>query len=252
VQYWRPMTPWVSGLLVANLAVFFLERAMPGLAQRLALVPARLPDQPWTIVTYMFVHAGFGHIFGNMLSLYVFGPRLEDKLGSTRFAWLYFASGIAGGLLSWVFDPYTPIVGASGAVFGVSLGFAYYWPRETIYIWGVLPLQAWVLVAILTVLNLFGFEAGVAHFAHLGGFAGGFLMILLFERTSRARRFHARTQPVRSRADVEKWSRIRREALHEVNRDEYDRIMTKLKEQGLGSLTPDERTTLDNFSNRAV
>src|SRR3954467_10815747 len=140
------MTPWVIRLIVANVAVFVLKLFLPKdqsflLEDLLALVPAYLPQRPWTIITYMFVHAGGTHILFNMLFLYFFGPRLEDKLGSGPFAWLYFMSGIAGGLLSWVFTPYVPIVGASGAVSGVALGFAYFWPREPIYVWGVLPVQ---------------------------------------------------------------------------------------------------------------
>jgi len=212
--------------------------------------------RPWTLVSYMFVHQGFGHIFFNMLFLYFFGPRVEDRLGSAEFAWLYFVSGVSGGLLSYAFTPYSPIVGASGAVFGVALGFAYYWPRENIYVWGVLPVPAWLLVTLMTAVDLWkgvtGRGGDVAVFAHLGGFVGGFAMLKYFEKTSRARRFQMKAQAPRSRADVNRWAKIRRESLHEVNRVEYDRIMAKLKERGQGSLTDDERTTLDNFSNRSA
>jgi membrane associated rhomboid family serine protease len=250
------MTPWVTRLIIANVAVFFLTLAVPGLASALVLVPAFMVSRPWTLVTYMFLHSGVGHIFWNMLFLYFFGPRVEDRLGGSHFAWLYFVSGICGGLLSYPFTPYAPIMGASGAVYGVALGFAYYWPRETIYVWGVLPVQAWIMVAVMTGIDLVsgitGGGGAVAHFAHLGGFAGGFVMLKYFELTSRTRRFKAKMQAPRSRGDVERWSKVRREALHEVNRAEYDRIMAKLKERGLASLTSDERTTLDNFSNRAL
>jgi rhomboid family protein len=250
------MTPWVTRLIVANIAVYLATMFVPGLKDALTLVPVLLPQRPWTIVTYMFAHDGFGHIFFNMLYLYFFGPRVEDRLGGNHFAWLYFVSGISGGLLSYVFTPYAAIVGASGATYGVGLAFAYYWPRETIYIWGVLPVPAWLLVALMTLFALFsgitGGGGNVAHFAHLGGFLGGFAMLKYFDYSSRTRRFQAKVKAApRSRGDVERWSRVRRESLHEVNRAEYDRIMEKLKERGLSSLTPDERMTLDNFSNRA-
>ena len=78
------------------------------------LLPAYIPVQPWTLVSYMFLHAGFGHLFFNMLSLYIFGPRVEAEIGGRRFLGLYLVSGIAGGLLSWVFTPMAYIVGHRG------------------------------------------------------------------------------------------------------------------------------------------
>src|ERR1041385_5898318 len=136
------MTPWVIRLIIANVLMFVASSASPEITEKLMLVPVLALSHPWTLVTYMFLHAGMGHIFFNMLSLFFFGPRLEMKLGGINFLWLYFISGIMGGLLSFVFTSYTPIIGASGAVYGVMLGFARYWPREPLYIWGVLPVEA--------------------------------------------------------------------------------------------------------------
>jgi hypothetical protein len=125
----------------------------------------------------MFVHGGFGHILFNMLSLFFFGRRVESRLGPRRFGILYFVSGIMGALVSVFFAPYAAIIGASGAVFGVMLAFAKFWPRDQILIWGILPVEARVMVIAMTVMAVvFGFtgaQSGVAHFAHLGGFVGG-------------------------------------------------------------------------------
>jgi membrane associated rhomboid family serine protease len=253
------LTPWVSRILFANVAVFLAEMFIPGflnLAERAAvLVPAELPYRPWTIVTYMFLHAGFGHLFWNMLSLYFFGPRLELELGGRRFLGLYLVSGIAGGLLSWIFTPWAHIVGASGAIFGVMLGYAMYWPRDQMLLMFI-PMPVWVAIIVMTLLNLFGGFGGggnVAHFAHLGGFAGAFVYLRVLEQRSRKRRFEAKVArgPKVSRGDLDRWSKIRREDLHEVNREELDRIMRKIDEQGTGSVTPQERSFLDNFSDRA-
>jgi membrane associated rhomboid family serine protease len=221
------MTPWVTRLLIANVAVFFLTVAVPVLPVRpLVLVPALIPYRPWTLITYMFL------------------------LG------LYLVSGLTGALLSVPFSPFAQIVGASGAVFGVLLGFARYYPRERIYIWGILPIEARALVIIMTVLSLWGGFAGrgsgVAHFAHLGGFLGGFLYLKWRERRSPAALFKAKASPLANRkppapADVEKWRRIRREDLHPVNRDELDRILDKISAAGIASLTPDERAFLERF-----
>jgi membrane associated rhomboid family serine protease len=228
---------------------------MPQLMPYLWLVPSQIPVRPWTLVTYMFLHGGLWHLFFNMLALFFFGPRLEYRLGGGHFLGLYFTSGVSGALLS-VLTPNVPIVGASGAVFGVLLGFARFWPREQIYIWGVIPAQAWVLVAVMTGLSLFGgFSGGgsIAHFAHLGGFAGGFLYLKWMESRSPAKKFKQKASaavrnPVSERSDLKRWETIPRDELHPVNRDELDRVLEKIKAGGVGSLTPDERAFLDRFT----
>jgi membrane associated rhomboid family serine protease len=247
------MTPWVTRLIIANVVVYIMSMAAPALTTTFMLVPALIFMRPWTLVTYMFLHGGLWHILFNMLGLFFFGPRLELELGGKKFLWLYFISGITGGLLSFVFTPYAGIIGASGAVFGVFIGFAYYWPREHIYVWGILPLEARWLVAIMTVLSLFGgigiAEPGIAHFAHLGGFLGGFLYLKFLDKTSRGARFQKQMAvPPAKSSDPERWAKIQRENLHEVNRAEYDRIMAKIKASGVDSLEPSERSFLDRFS----
>ena len=154
--------------------MFFLQQQAPAFADHLVLVPAQAWREPWTLVTYMFLHGGFGHIFFNMLALFFFGSRLEHRLGGARFLGLYFCSGIMGALLSLILAPHAAIIGASGAVFGVMLGYAWFWPRDQILIWGILPIEARYLIVLTTVLALFGgFVPGAggntAHFAHLGG-----------------------------------------------------------------------------------
>ncbi len=129
------MTKWVLRLIIANTMVFLLSMSTPTIVERLILVPVLIVQQPWTIVTYMFLHASFSHIFFNMLALFFFGPRLELVLGGQKFLLLYFISGMTGGVLSFFFTPHAAILGASGAVYGVMMGFAYFWPTESIYIW---------------------------------------------------------------------------------------------------------------------
>jgi membrane associated rhomboid family serine protease len=250
------MTRWVWRLIVANLAVFVVTLALPAVTLALALVPALIPHRPWSVFTYMFLHANFWHLFFNMLGLYFFGPRLEGRLGGRHFCGLYFASGISGALLS-LFTPYAMIVGASGAVFGVLLGFARYWPRDQIWIWGIFPVEARVFVVVLTALALLGGiqggRGGIAHFAHLGGFVGGYLYLKWMEHSSPARRFQTRAaapQRVASAGgdDLKRWDKIPREALHPVNRAELDRVLDKIKTSGVASLTGEERAFLDRFA----
>lgn len=257
------MTPWVRRILIVNVLVFFLTSVSPRLGMVLAVVPhfGYTLLHPWTPVTYMFVHANLWHIFFNMLGLFFFGPRLEMRLGSKNFVLLYFLSGLGGAALSFVFvmGPPIPIVGASGAVFGIFLGFARFWPKEMIYIWGIFPVQARWLVAGLTALSLWGgfggAQDGVAHFAHLGGFVAGFLFLRFIELRSPQRQFqkriygHVAPSPTKDPIHLRRWQAVNREVLHEVNRAEFDRLMSKLKEGGISSLTLDERAFLDRCAN---
>jgi membrane associated rhomboid family serine protease len=243
---------WVARLIAMNVAVFLLTALNPRLFGLLAFVPRFALLQPWTIITYQFAHAGVGHLLFNMLGLFFFGPRLEEHLGARHFLGLYFASGIAGALLSFL-NFSTPIIGASAATFGVFLGFARYWPRERVYIWGVLPVEARVLVVVMTVLALFGGfgfgGAGIAHFAHLGGFLGGWLYLRWVGWSTPAARFQRRAAaPAVRSADLERLRRADREAMHPINREEFDRVMAKLEADGPGSLTNEERAFLNRFA----
>ena len=247
------MTPWVLRIVIANVVVFFLQSAIPQIGELFALQLHGLYLRPWTFVTYMFAHdpASVTHILFNMLVLYFFGPRVEERLGGTHFIRLYLFSGIVGAILSIFFAPMGFIVGASGAIFGVQLAFAKYWPRERIYIWGVLPIEAWLLVLLYTAYSLwsgFGGRGGnVAHFAHLGGFLGAWLYLLWMERRSPSRAWKAKVEKPAKKVEIGNWQRIDTKSIHEVNRAEVDRILDKINEKGMGSLTPAERTFLSNF-----
>jgi len=246
------MSPWVLRLILVNVGVFLFTAANPRLLGLLAFVPRFALLQPWTIVTYQFAHGGLGHLLFNMLGLLFFGPRLEERLGARHFLGLYFASGVAGALLSFL-NFNAPIIGASAAAFGVFLGFARYWPHERIYIWGIIPVEARVLVVVMTVLALFGGFGfggrGIAHFAHLGGFLGGWLYLRWVGWSSPAARFQRRAAaPAASAEDVERWRRLSPEGLHPVNRAEFERVLAKLESHGPGSLTSEERAFLNRFT----
>ena len=250
------MTRWTLRLIVANAAVFLLQLLVgDSLTYWLGLIPGAVLTRPWTPITYMFLHGGILHILFNMIVLFFFGPRLEDRLGARHFLGLYFVSGLAGAALS-IITPNALIIGASGAIFGVMVGFAYYWPRAQIYIWGILPVEARVFVIGLALLSLWlGYRggSGIANFCHLGGFAGGFLYLKARERWSAGARFRARAQPTARKtspkvSDLTRWRAIRTDTMHPVNRDELNRILDKISATGLESLTPDERAFLDRFS----
>lgn len=252
------MTPWVKRLLFANAGFFLAQQLYPSLTYWLGLVPAEALFRPWTPFTYMFLHGGLMHLLFNMLGLFFFGPRLEERLGGRHFLGLYLASGLMGAVLS-ILTPGALIIGASGAIFGVFFGFAYYWPRAQIYIWGIIPVEARVLVVAATALSLWagfmGGSGGVAHFAHLGGFAGGILYLKLRERFSAGAGFREAAKPAVPKApgvaDISRWRSIRdTDDLHPLNRGELDRILDKISATGIESLTQSERAFLERFSQR--
>jgi membrane associated rhomboid family serine protease len=257
------MTPWVRRLIIANVVVFCAELLRPDLARTLEFVPALILVRPWTVITSMFVHAGWMHILFNMVSFFWFGPRVEERLGGRAFLTLYFLSGIGGAVLS-VAMPSTrmiPIVGASGAIMGIAVAFARFWPRARFYMYGVVPVEAWLLILIYVVLDLGGAVgiggAGIAHFAHLGGAAAGYLYLvaLLWRSPARDWRRMVAAPPaprVFGEGDqLKRWREIRLDGLHPINRDEIVRLLDKIQRGGARSLTPEERATLDRFAGLA-
>ncbi len=253
------MTPWVLRLIFANVAVFFLTTANPALREQLAFWPPAMFARPWTWLTYMFVHApGLWHILFNMLALYFFGPRVESRLGSGRFIALYLISGVAGAALS-LFQPSASIVGASGAVFGVFLAYARFWPHDRIYIWGILPVEARLLVLLTTAFAVFGGVVGfgqIAHWAHLGGYVGAWLFLEYLGHSSAQREFrkkmdtalYGNRNPIVS--DDLRPELIPRDGLHPLNVEELDRLSEKMKVHGASSLTSDERAFLHRMRSR--
>ena len=254
------ITKWVALLLAANVLIYMLTQQNPDLKAAMEFVPAFIRQRPWTLFTYMFLHADFGHIFFNMLTLFFFGPRVEDRLGGAKFLTLYFVSGLFGAFTWMITDRFIGVpatvglLGASAAVYGVLLGFAILWPRAQLLIWGIIPVQAWTMVLILTGVSFFlgaGGIGNVAHFAHLGGFLGGWLVMRLTgTRTldSRLRPVQPRRAPTPAPGAAERWKQIRLEQLHPVNREEAERVLAKLETRGPHSLTADEQAFLDRFS----
>ena len=199
------MAPVTQILLIANIAVFMLQAvAEPLLISYFALWPLHVSVPglggdggfaPWQLVTYSFLHGGLMHLLFNMLALYMFGSDIERVFGSRRYTFYYFTCVIAAALAQLIvsavgnWPPY-PTVGASGGVFGLLLAFGLYFPRRMVMlIFPPIPMPAWLFVTLYGLLELFlgvtGTQQGVAHFAHLGGMLGGYLLILSWRSRSR-------------------------------------------------------------------
>jgi membrane associated rhomboid family serine protease len=189
------LPPATRAIIAANVVAFLLQQyfgnTMVGL---FALWPlSSTLFQPWQLITYAFLHGSIAHIFFNMFALFMFGRALEYFWGSRRFTVFYLACVIAAAatqlLTASLSGSMEATLGASGGVFGLLLAFAMYFPRQRItLLFPPIPMPAWLFVTLYGVLELVlgvtNTQAGVAHFAHLGGMLGGALVILYW----RARR----------------------------------------------------------------
>jgi membrane associated rhomboid family serine protease len=176
-------------LIAVNILIFALGYLVPQSKFYMALNPAAvLSGYIWQLVTYMFAHANLSHLFVNMLGLFFFGSNVERSMGSKEFLLFYFITGILSGFVSFIIFAatgswYSILLGASGAVFAVLLAFAILNPQAMIYVYGVLPVRAPVMVvgyaAIEIASQVFSFRSSVAHFTHLAGFAAAWLYFIV-------------------------------------------------------------------------
>ena len=192
------MPPVTQALVIANVLVFLLQAVAPDhLLTSFGLWPLSAGPldsfdgaphfRPWQIVTYGFLHGSITHLFFNMLALFMFGSEIERVWGARRYALYFFVCVISAAAAQLLVahlaggKPY-PTIGASGGVFGLLLAFGMMFPRRMVMLLlPPIPMPAWLLVTLYGALELFlgvtGTQEGVAHFAHLGGMAGGFLLI---------------------------------------------------------------------------
>lgn len=180
------MPPITQALILMNVALFCLQYFLDDLLRTwLALYPVGLGFMPWQIVTYAFLHGSFGHLFFNMLGIWMFGAELERLWGPKRYVQLFIASVVTAALLqlavSVLVEPRATL-GASGGLFGLLLAFGMMFPNRVIMLLiPPIPIKAKFLVAIYggleLVLGVTGTMSDVAHFAHLGGMLGAFILI---------------------------------------------------------------------------
>lgn len=253
----RRMTKVVRFLLISTSAAFVVQLGLDGLTggdfgRLLGLsVVGMKQGHVWQLVTYLFVHGGFWHLFLNMLGLYFLGPETERAMGSTRFLILYLVSGVLGGV-GWLFfsnDPRVPCVGASGALFGVIGAFAALFPDRpvTVLVFYVLPvtMKAWALAVTLGVMELVflltSFGGNIAYAAHLAGGIAGYVYTLAA--------FRGRRLPW-SAAGGGAWIQSLRRIWERpgVSEEKLDRVLDKIASQGINSLTRGERELLARAS----
>jgi len=257
----------IKALLAVNLTVFLLQFVMSRSAEGLflytfGLVPARaLPDlHLWQFFTYMFLHGGFWHLAFNMFALWMFGSEIESLWGRRTFLTYYFVSGLGGGitytLTSW--GSPIPLVGASGAVFGILLAYGLMFPDRQILLYFLFPIKAKYFVLLFGVFELMAAAQpqmdGIGHFAHLGGMLFGYIFLKgglplgPFAHGASSLRSAWRRHRARSKmrvvrpgeggtGDAENQSRV-------------NEILEKISREGLTSLTEEEQEILRRASRK--
>jgi membrane associated rhomboid family serine protease len=283
------MTRAVQWLLALNVGIYFLQLTLFGpdaVYSALALDPSRFPSSWWTIVTYMFVHAWLAHLAFNMFTLWMFGPRLEHEWGTRTFVQFYISCGIGGAIAHLLFAQHSSVIGASGAISGVLVAYALRWPDEEVYLFGVIPMRSrWLVAAMLAMNIIFALSPGsrIDWTAHVGGMAFGWIFLKLYSLggISRVRgwvsavpdesedmpRAVPRNRPplrdrgrgvdevvARSNAVVLRESKPLQHVPRQETPKEYaarvNRVLDKISQQGIASLTRDERRLLEDMSRK--
>jgi membrane associated rhomboid family serine protease len=283
------LTPAVQVLIAINIAVMFVQVTVfnGGYPSLLAFDAGALPARWFTAFTYMFAHAGLWHLLANLYGLFVFGPRLERTLQTRRFVWFYLLCGLSGAAFQVLFIHGGALIGASSAVFGVMTAYAMQWPDDEVYLVFVLPVRVRSLAVGLFVFNLVmgvaatGTNAGTnfAYVAHVGGVIMAYVYMRMSTATSidqvRQRvanlpeadeppRAIPRNMPRRERGDevddvVAKSKAIAAKRMvavspaprrRDAKAEELNRVLDKISENGIGSLTPEEKKVLEEVSKR--
>jgi membrane associated rhomboid family serine protease len=265
------ITPWVGRLIIANAVVLLLLMTLftsQNVFRALQFSPSTAFSQPWTFVTYMFVHGGLLHLLANMLMLYVFGTAVESRMGSRHFLLYYLFCGVGAAVFSLLlagFMPVGPFVGASGAILGVAVAFAMFWPDAELIVFPIpVPIKARTLVIGLVALDVIGSRLwpgdGIAHIAHVGGALFGYLFFRVQSLSRRTPAQSARTVErvvmVQSgSAEPDRQTpvtpmRPRRSVDADPVAAEVDRVLDKISEKGISSLTPAERRFLDEVAKK--
>lgn len=288
-EHQQRLTPAVQALIAINVAVTFVQFTVfnGGYPSLVAFDSTALPARWFTAFTYMFAHAGAWHLLANMYALFLFGPRVEQTFGTRKFTWFYLLCGLGGVVFQMLFIRTGSLIGASAAVFGVMTAYAMQWPDDEVYLMFVLPMRVRTLVAGLFVLNLVlgvaatgdGGGTNIAYFAHVGGVIAAYVYLRMAASPSmdqvRQRvanlpdadeppRAIPRNLPRRERGDevddivAKSKAIVAKRAVvvtpsprrREAKADELNRVLDKISEQGIESLTSEERRILEEMSRK--
>lgn len=256
----RPLSSVIKWLIISNVLVYLLQQGFY-LVDVFGLTPqvfyTEFPNRLFQPLSYMFLHGGFFHILINMLFLWMFGSEIEGMWGPRRFLRFYILSGLGGALFSLVFnyESLSPIIGASGAVFGVMIAYWRYFPDRRLYLYFVIPVKVrYAIPGMLFVpmlVTMSSTDGNIAHLAHLGGAVIGFILTRSMAQGATSSR----------RGSLSDWlSRRKHEKLtakFESNRQQaqdvmkrVDSILDRINEVGLENISDEDRKFLEEASER--
>ncbi len=268
------ITPVVKSLLISNVVVYFLANFLDNftigdflfsdfLRKFLFLYPFETKDFGiWQVFTYMFMHGGIWHLLFNMFALWMFGSELENLMGSSKFLFYYTICGVGAGIanlfIAPIFASVGPTVGASGAIYGVLVAFGLLFPDRIVFMYFI-PLPAKIFVGIYMAIELYsgitGTNDGIAHFAHLGGAAVGFIFLIFDKESSSGQNLfqYIFGNVKRKKHDNGFSYTIENETSHRRYDDDYkyranqeviNKILDKISKTGYSSLTEEEKKVL--------
>ena len=265
----RRLTSGIKVLIIANVAIYLLGWLLPELNKYLVIYGGLVPELftkhffLWQPVTYMFLHGSFMHLFFNMFALWMFGTELEQQWGTKFFLQYYFISGVGAGILSAIIQPASqiPIIGASGAIYGLLLAFALMYPNRIVYLNFLFPIKVKYFVMIFAAIELFAsmggrsLESGVAHFTHLSGMIFGYLYLLWRQQRNKSKQgrvnkpkkkitFHWGSKT----KDYSQKSSGPKEKLTEEQ--ELEKLLNKVRLNGYASLNEEEKDRLLELSEK--
>ena len=241
-------------LIVANVSVFFLETLLElesTFNMFFGLVPKYLWSNLyiWQPFTYLFLHGGIWHLFINMLVLWMFGSEIERYWGRREFLGFYFITGVGSGILTALFslESTIPVVGASGAIYGVLLAYGMMFPNRVIYLYFLIPVKVKYFVlfigGIAFISSLTDTGSAVSHLTHLSGMVIGFLYMKSNVRISN---LSGSLSNFKIKHEVKKAERVRKS--YDNIRHEVDMILDRINEVGYENLTEEEKQRLEEAS----
>jgi len=244
----------VKFLIIINICVFILAEIS---GQRnifftsFGIVPFQVwsNNHIWQLFTYLFIHGGVLHIFFNMFVLWMFGKDLEYSWGRNEFLFFYFMCGVGSGLLTVLFsiNSFVPIVGASGAIYGLLVAYGYTYPNRMVYLYGLFPIRVKYMVLGLGIMATFAFifskQSNVSHVTHLAGMIIGFMMLFfnIDLKNMKLKYYKLKLKKIKNNIEIKE---------HDVfyAKQEVDKILDKLNNSGWESLTDSEEQYLTKMS----
>ena len=255
----RPTISIPSGvkfLLIVNIVVFVLVELSGQqslLFRTFGLVPSLVWSKfkIWQLFTYLFIHGGIFHIFFNMFVLWMFGKDLESQWGKMEFLLFYFVCGIGSGLITVLFsvNSIVPIVGASGAIYGLLLAYGFTYPNQRVYMYGLFPLKVKYMVLGLGVIAFFASlsasQSNISHITHLSGMIIGLIFIYFNLNWKVIKLWY-----IRSRLKGLSQQPAKQDNEEAQMKKQVDEILDKLNNSGWDSLTEQEENYLTQASKR--